>query len=60
MSTTTLTAEARMAFRDAILVSSQAGALPEAALEQLIQSVRELDMAEVRAAAAAQPAAAEA
>ena len=37
-----------MAFRDGILVFSQPGALPAAALEQLIQAVRELDMDEVR------------
>ena len=38
-----------MAFRDGILVFSQPGALPAAALEQLIQAVRELDTGEVRA-----------
>ena len=37
-----------MAFRDGILVFSQPGALPGAALEQLIQAVRDLDMDEVR------------
>ena len=37
-----------MAFRDGILVFSQAGALPAAALEQLIQAVRDLDMDDVR------------
>lgn len=37
-----------MAFRDGVLVFSQAGALPAAALEELIQSVRKLDMDEVR------------
>ena len=37
-----------MAFRDGILVFSQAGALPPAALDQLIQAVRELDMDDVR------------
>jgi len=37
-----------MAFRDGILVFSQPGALPPAALEQLITAVRELDMDEVR------------
>jgi thioredoxin 1 len=36
-----------MAFRDGVLVFSQPGALPEAALEQVIQAVRELDMDEV-------------
>jgi len=38
-----------MAFRDGILVFSQPGALPAAALEHLIQAVRDLDMDEVRA-----------
>jgi len=38
-----------MAFRDGILVFSQPGALPAAALEQLIQAVRGLDMDQVRA-----------
>lgn len=37
-----------MAFRDGILVFKQAGALPAAALEQVIQAVRDLDMADVR------------
>ena len=37
-----------MAFRDGILVFSQPGALPAAALEQLIQAVRELDMDDIR------------
>jgi len=37
-----------MAFRDGILVFSQPGALPEAALEQVIQAVRDLDMDDVR------------
>ena len=37
-----------MAFRDGILVFSQPGALPAAALEQVIQAVRELDMDDVR------------
>ena len=43
-----------MAFRDGILVFRQAGALPAAALEELIASVRSLDMDEVRATVAAQ------
>ena len=42
-----------MAFRDGILVFSQPGALPAAALEQVIQAVRELDMDEVRGKVAA-------
>lgn len=37
-----------MAFRDGILVFSQPGALPEAALEQVIDAVRALDMDDVR------------
>jgi thioredoxin 1 len=37
-----------MAFRDGILVFSQAGALPPAALDQLITAVRGLDMDDVR------------
>jgi len=37
-----------MAFRDGILVFSQPGALPAAALEQVIQAVRELNMDDVR------------
>ena len=38
-----------MAFREGILVFSQAGALPAAALEELIGAVKGLDMDEVRA-----------
>ena len=38
-----------MAFRDGILVFSQAGALPAASLEQVIKAVRDLDMDDVRA-----------
>jgi thioredoxin 1 len=45
-----------MAFRDGILVFSQPGALPAAALEKLIQAVRNLDMDEVRADLAQQQA----
>lgn len=37
-----------MAFRDGILVFRQAGALPAAALEDLISQVQALDMDEVR------------
>jgi thioredoxin 1 len=37
-----------MAFRDGLLVFSQAGALPAAALEEVIAAVRGLDMDEVR------------
>lgn len=43
-----------MAFREKVLVFSQAGALPEAALEDLIKQVRELDMDEVHRAVAEQ------
>ena len=37
-----------MVFRDQILVFSQPGALPPAALDQLITAVRDLDMDDVR------------
>ncbi|HEY9313892.1 thioredoxin [Williamsia sp.] len=47
-----------MAFRDGVLVYSQAGAMPSAALEDLINRVKALDMAEVRAKIAARKAAA--
>jgi thioredoxin 1 len=43
-----------MAFREGVLVYSQPGALPPAALEDLIGQVRALDMTEVHAAVAAQ------
>jgi len=43
-----------MAFRDGVLVFSQPGALPAAALEQVIQAVRDLDMDEVRGQVARQ------
>jgi len=43
-----------MAFREGILIFSQAGALPSASLEELIGKVRELDMAQVHAAMAAE------
>ena len=36
-----------MAFREGVLVFSQPGALPPAALDQLITAVRTLDMADV-------------
>ncbi|ABH00881.1 probable thioredoxin (plasmid) [Rhodococcus jostii RHA1] len=36
-----------MAFRDGVLVYSQPGALPPAALEELISQIKELDMAAV-------------
>jgi len=38
-----------MAFRDGILVYREAGALPAKALEKLIQSIRDLDMTEIKA-----------
>ncbi|WP_137122067.1 thioredoxin [Segeticoccus rhizosphaerae] len=38
-----------MAFREGILVFAQPGALPPAALEQVIEGVRGLDMDDVRA-----------
>ena len=41
-----------MAFREGILIFSQAGALPAASLEELIGKVRDLDMAQVHAAVA--------
>lgn len=37
-----------MGFRDGILVFSQAGALPPAALEQLVTAIKDLDMDDVR------------
>ena len=43
-----------MAFREGILIFSQAGALPSASLEELIGKVRELDMEQVHAALAAE------
>ena len=42
-----------MAFREGVLVFSQAGALPAPALEQVLQGVKGLDMDEVRAQVAA-------
>ena len=46
-----------MIFRDGIRVYSRPGALPKAALDQLIGQVRDLDMDEVRTALAEQAAA---
>ena len=43
-----------MVLRDKVLLFSQAGALPEAALEDLIRQVRTLDMDAVRAEIAAE------
>jgi thioredoxin 1 len=45
-----------MAFREGILVFSQPGALPPAALEQVVTAVKGLDMAEVHRQVAAQKA----
>lgn len=47
-----------MAFREGVLVFSQPGALPAPALEQVIQAVKDLDMAHVHAEVAKQQAAA--
>ncbi|TRY20039.1 thioredoxin [Tessaracoccus rhinocerotis] len=49
-----------MAFRDGILLHSQAGALPPQALEQLIEGLRAVDMDDVRREMEAQNQAAEA
>ncbi|ORB87940.1 thiol reductase thioredoxin [Mycobacterium kansasii] len=46
-----------MAFREGVLVYSQAGALPPAVLENLIGQMKSLDMATVRAKIAARQAA---
>ena len=43
-----------MAFREGVLVFSQPGALPAAALEQVIAGVRELNMTEIHAQLAEQ------
>ncbi|MDM4762189.1 thioredoxin domain-containing protein [Galbitalea sp. SE-J8] len=48
-----------MAFREGVLVFSQAGALPAPALDQVIEAVRGLDMREVHEKVAAQRAAAD-
>ena len=45
-----------MAFRDGVLVFSQPGALPAPALDQVIEAVKALDMAEVHKQIAAQQA----
>jgi thioredoxin 1 len=44
-----------MAIRDGLIVFSQAGALPESALESLIDQVRALDMDDVRKQVGAPP-----
>lgn len=46
-----------MAFRDGVLVYSQPGAMPPAALDDLITRVKELDMESVRATISARKAA---
>jgi thioredoxin len=43
-----------MAFREGVLVFSQPGALPPQALDQVVEAVRGLDMAEVHAEVAKQ------
>ena len=43
-----------MIIRDSVVLYAQPGALPEAALEELIGKAREVDMDEVRASIAAQ------
>jgi thioredoxin len=48
-----------MGFREGILVFRQAGALPPTALEQVIEGIKGLDMAEVRAQVEAQQGAAQ-
>ena len=40
-----------MIFREQVIVFQQAGALPKAALEDILRQVRDLDMAEVKRAA---------
>jgi thioredoxin 1 len=49
-----------MAIREGVVLYSQAGALPEQALTQLVQAVRDVNMDEVRATIAAEQAAANA
>ena len=49
-----------MAFREGVLLFAQPGALPAAALEELITKIKDLDMDEVRASIAAQTAATQA
>jgi thioredoxin 1 len=45
-----------MAIRDGVVLYSQAGALPEAALVNLVQAVRDVNMEDVRASIAEQKA----
>lgn len=46
-----------MMFREKVILFQQAGALPESALDEIIQKAKELDMDEVRKEIAAQQAA---
>lgn len=48
-----------MAFREGVLVFSQAGVLPESGLDQVVEAVKGLDMEEVHKQVAEQQAAAE-
>jgi thioredoxin len=48
-----------MVFREQVILYAEAGALPAAALEQLVEQVRAVDMAQVRADIAAQEGGAE-
>ena len=48
-----------MVLRDGVLLASQPGALPPAALDELIEKVRQIDMDEVRRSLEAQDSAAE-
>jgi thioredoxin len=45
-----------MVFREKVILFSQAGALPKSALEQVVQKSLEVDMAQVHAEIAQQPA----
>ena len=44
-----------MAIRDGVVLYSQAGALPEQALTNLVQAIRDVDMDEVKASLATEP-----
>jgi len=43
-----------MAIRDGVVLFSQPGALPEQALTQLVEAIRDVDMVEVQASVAAE------
>jgi thioredoxin 1 len=60
MATVGLSIPTLMVIRDGIVLYEQPGALPDAALEQLIAKARELDMGQVRATIAEREAAARA